>query len=229
MHPSLLDSHQQRAADPGLDVLLGLIRLVPLQDGGQGFQVPLEDVVDGNHPKVDPEVGREFLCVGKAPRRRVAAWHGHPEHPVRTDGATGHRRSHGRVDAAGQAQRHPLEPGLGQVVAQPELEGLDRLLLLAFGHRAQLPDQRLARDGRHVVHQQILGEIARPNHHPPARIHHQRVAVEDQLVVTAHLVDVHEKAPGLGGVSSNEVPTLSRLAQLEGARGDVEQDVGTPV
>ncbi len=63
-------------------------------------------------------------------------------------------------------------------------------------------------------------------HQRPVRRHDQRVAVEDELVLAAHLVDVGDGAAGLGDASAQHREALGVPAPVVGRCVEVDHDVG---
>ena len=145
--------------------------------------------------------------------------------PERIDGD---RRDDRRVDAARQPDHHIAEAVLAAVVTRPEHERVVQLAVgverfgdrrgqrLAIvddrgvrhlddrqhrlGHPPTRVEQPLAVHGRdrHVDDHQRLDELRRPSEQRALVVEHERTAVEDQLVLTADLVDVDDRAVRVG-------------------------------
>ena len=157
------------------------------------------------------------MIRGEGPRHREAD---HALRPERLDREPGR---HGRVDAPGEAQhRARRQILLAEVVADAEHQPA-----LQLGDRFGI-DHRLGRKPRvrslEIHHREARLEVRECGEHPPAGVHREGRAVEDQLVVPAHLI--HE---GAGyAVARREVgdhaPPLRGLTHVPGRRGEVHHD-----
>jgi hypothetical protein len=165
-----------------------------------------------------------------------------------------HRCDQGGVDAAGQTEEHRPEPVLAHVVAQPErdrrvglrevVETLGRLADsdLVRGHRLGAHDgaphqqsgepllrvRHGRRGGRQlqVDDQQLLLELGGARDLPAVGTHHDRVAIEDELVLTADHVDVRERRVALAGAAGAELEARVVLGPLERRGVDHQQQPG---
>ena len=103
------------------------------------------------------------------------------------------------------------------------------------GHRHR-PDPALAaapgrrRVQRQVDGEQVLDELRGAGQQLPVGADHQRVAVEDQLVLAAHLVAVDDRRAGLGGAAAHQRQPEVVLGPLvrRGVGGDDQVDAGLP-
>ena len=98
-----------------------------------------------------------------------------------------------RVDAAGKAEHDRLEAALGDVIADAEDEGAEELLFLVGGQREgrRAGPEAVAAD---IDDEQMSSAKLAPSASTFAlRVERDAVAVEDQLVVRADHVDLHER------------------------------------
>ncbi len=243
------DRHQQGAAQPGLEVLLG--------QSGQlgGGHVGVEHRGDRHRAEVQPGAVGQFGRVVPGVPRGVAARHRDAVHVLGADRVHREGGHHGRVDAAGQADQHRAEavlahvgPGAGDqrgpdlgLVGDPRRDlGADRLggrvgaLAAQFGADQvqavgeQQPVGVVAAGGGQVEvqHQQVLLELRRAGQHLAVRGDHDRVAVEDQLVLAADHVHVGERAAGLGGPAPHQFQPGVVLVPLVRRAVDDQQQAG---
>ena len=214
--------HQHRAADAGLDVLFSH-PLRPRQHWRQRIEIALEDVVDGHDVIGDAEVSRKGLgveqrVVGGVPR-------GHRDaSDLRGPQRLGcQRRGERRVDAAGQAKDDRREPALADVVAKAEPKRVPRLFLTRCADRRQ--NRNPLGLCRHIDDHERLFEVVGAQEQVAAGVEPQRVAVEDQLVVAADLIEVEKRHAMACRVLADHVAPDGRLAHLEGTRRDVHEQV----
>ena len=78
-----------------------------------------------------------------------------------------------------------------------------------------------------VDHEHLLGELCAAGQLLAVGRHHQRVAVEDQLVLAADQVDPRERAAGLRGPALAQLEAGVALLPLVGRTVDDEQQPGT--
>ncbi len=92
----------------------------------------------------------------------------------------------------------------------------------------QQPVGVVAAGGRQVEvqHQQVLLELRRTGQHLAVRGDHDRVAVEDQLVLAADHVHVGERAAGLGGPAPHQLQPGVVLVPLVRRAVDHQQQAG---
>ena len=131
------ERHQEHAANPRLQVLLGEIGLAAGEDLRERRLERVVDRVDRQLEEVRAERLRERARV--MPRRlgRVTRRHRHAVHALRAERLDRERRDERRVDPAGDAEHDVAEPVLLDVVAQPELER-EAHLLERVEHRRDL-------------------------------------------------------------------------------------------
>ena len=162
-------------------------------------------------------------------RAGVVAGHRDAVDVVAADGVGRDRRDQGRVDATGHGDGDGPEAVLAHVVAQADGQrrvDLGRLRQrrrerrrqrrvgpeLGLAHRdvlhARRRVDRVDRRGLQVEvdDEQVLPELRTPREHLAPHVDDERVAVEDQLVLTADQVDVGQRAAGLA--SNTMVPVV---------------------
>ncbi len=243
--------HPDDGADPGLQVLLG--ETVHLHRRPE--RVHHRSDRHGVEVEAGPtgELGRIGLGVVGRPLARV----GDAEDVLRTQRVARDGTDERRVDAAGQPHQHGPEPVLAHVVPQAEDEGVvdlgevlerrrdrgrhgvvrrDRLRREhrpAYGEPGEVPvgvGHRLGRGRQVEVDDEQLGhELLRPGHQLPGRVDHDRVAVEDQLVLTSEQVDVGQGADALAGSSRAQLEPHVVLVALVGraVRDDEQARLGS--
>ena len=127
------ERHQQDAADPRLQVLLGEVGLA----AGEALGEHRVEGVGGRVDRQLPEIGAEALGepprVGACRLGRVARRHRDAVHALRAERLDGERGRERRVDPAGDADHDVAEAVLADVVAQAELEREPHLLELGHG------------------------------------------------------------------------------------------------
>ena len=123
----------------------------------------------------------------------------------------GERSRERRVDAARDADYDLPEPVLLHVVAQPELEREPHLVQLGE-RRRDVAGRRL----RQVHHEQCLLETRRPCHDAAVPVEHERVPVEDELVLAADGVAEHEPTIVVSCPGREHLLALHVLADVEG-------------
>ncbi len=74
--------------------------------------------------------------------------------------------------------------------------------------------------------EQFFRERGRPRHQLALGIEHHAATVEHQLVLAAHLVDVGERAAGIGGTRGEHALARVRLAGVERRAVDVDVQLG---
>jgi hypothetical protein len=79
--------------------------------------------------------------------------------------------------------------------------------------------------GPDIQHEEVLVEVARARQELALRPEGNRMAVEDQLVVAAHLVHVQERPLVLDGLLSNHVASQCGLAHRERARRQIHEHI----
>ena len=113
----------------------------------------------------------------------------------------------------GRAQRWSFGPsGLSRSKARQELAHGTR----GVGHYGQIHDDK------------VLGELDARSDQRPVGCHHEGVTIEDQLVLTAHLVHVGDGTTGLGHPARQHGEALGPPAPVVRRRVEVYDDVGAP-
>ena len=103
--------------------------------------------------------------------------------------------------------------------------------LAATGLAHHDPGQQLGdgvgtvRSDGEVDDHQVGGELRAGGDQGPVGAHDEGVAVEDQFVLPAHLVDVRDGAPGLGHPALQHLEALGPPATVVGRRVEVDDDV----
>ena len=209
--------------------------------------------LDGHHVEVDPERLGQGVGVGPRSLARVARRHRQPVDVLGAQGVDGHGGHQRRVDPPREADHGVGEPVLGQVVPGPEHQRLVDLGLGAEhggqriggpgragpGRPAQVDQLEVGRPagpgpvGRpgfgqlEVDHHQVGLELGPGRQEPAVGPDDQAGPVEDQLVLAADLVDVGDRAAGLGRPGSQHVQALGPPAPGVG-RGVQVDDQGRP-
>ena len=239
--------HRSRASHAGLQVLdRQAAELDLLQEG-------VDDRLDRHDRPVQPLPAGEVLGVGDGVVGRPLAGHPDHVHPVGAEGVAGDRRDERRVDPARQTQHHRAEavldvvahggdqrpPHLGLVLERDGDAGHDRLVRrqrCARQHHAVDRHARAVagvdRAGAVVArrcqvevddHEALLPQ-RRPGEDGAVGADHQRVAVEDELVLPADAVHVDERRTGLRGPPRRERSAQVVLAALVGRAVDAHDE-----
>ncbi len=217
--------HQNGAPNARLDVFFGDVGCTPGEHRRQRVEVRLEYRVDRDHLVADAERTREVFRVAQTVLRRIPRRHRHAGHLRGSERGGGEGGGHGGVDPARESQDHTGKPALSHIVAKAQRERLEGFFLRTgadLGERAGDGHRAAARID--VVDEKVLLEIATADDERPGGIEPERVAVEDELVVSAHLVHVVQRPAILRGLLPDHVAAQRRLADREGARRDVQQD-----
>ncbi len=177
----------------------------------------------------------------------------HVRWPQRVGGHHGHQRG---IDPSGQPDDDIGEAVLVHIVAGAEhqrgvhlrhrverrRDGRGSGLLMggrrvADRHHAEGPgrhppsrvEQALAEHRPHIEvdHEHVLGEGSGASHELTIRVDDHRGAVEHQLVLTAHLVHVDQRARGVGGAGGQHPHPLRQAAGVVRRRVDVDDELGT--
>jgi hypothetical protein len=152
--------------------------------------------------------------------------HGHRRHLLRPQGLHGQRQGEGAVDAARAAHHRLAEAATARVVAQAQHD-----LRLVEGQGVQagrwhggglLPVGKQEAAVLEAQGAQFLDEAAGLEADTAAGFHREGGAVEDQLVLPAHLVDIEQRQPvALAGAAEDPV-ALRTLADV--GRAGVDRD-----
>ena len=245
--------HQDRATDPGLEVL-GREALETLER----VVVRAHDRLDRDLAEVDAEVLAHLACVVAGVGRREPRWHRRRVDVLGAERVDGDRGGERRVDAAADPEHDVAEPVLGDVVAEPEPEREPHLLELALERDdcrrhgvtdglgvGQVEDPR-RRDGdpgtlelasAHVAqptthcfgrievdNEQRLLEPGSPRDHLALVVEHDRVTVEDELVLAADEVAEGEVGGVVARPRDQHLLAILGLADVERRRRRVDDE-----
>ena len=136
------DRHQDDAAHPRLDVLLGLVRLASRKEWGEHPAQRVHRRLDPHQLVAGAEQARAFRRVVEGGLRGIAGRHGDAEDPLRAERIHGDGGGQRGIDAAGKPDQHAGEAVLPDIVGKPQRHG-------AIGRRTPL-GQRGARARRAV-------------------------------------------------------------------------------
>ena len=221
------DRHQDDAAHPRLDVLLGLVGFSAGEDRRQHAAERIHRRLDPQHLVADSEQACALGRVVEGGLRRVARRHDDAEHPVgaqRIDGDGGRQR---RIDAAGKPDEHAGEAVLPDVIGQPQRHG-------AVGRRVAVRQcgARAGRAGPPVAFSRPAGEHdrflkrRRLGGEAVVGVEHERSSVEDQFVLAAHLVRIDQRQLGLADAGNGAIEADILLVALKGRAVDDDHDFG---
>ena len=147
------------------------------------------------------------------------ARHGEPVHVLRAQGRRRQGRREPGIDAPAEADADLGEAALVDIITQSQYQGLIELLLLGRVLHRQ-------RGGlRKVHHRHFLPESGQLGHHLPARVGHQGVPVEDELIIAPNEVAVNQGHPGVPRHLLQERAADGQLSQVEGRGAEVEKHV----
>ena len=219
MPEGVADGHDQDAPRPRLDVLARDLDVAAFQRLGGRLLEGGVHRFDGDDAVVDAEILGELLGVGKAVVAAVAAGHGEAVDVVRSQRVGGQDGDDGGVDPAREPQHDAAEAALGYVIAQPELQGgRDAGHLVSDGFASLRP-------GGGVDQKEVLLERLRASDHRPVGGDGATASVEDQLIVSADLVDVDDRRPAPPRLPGEEVLPQGDLAGRERTGGHVDHDL----
>ena len=210
------DGHQQEAAHARLDVLLGDVALAA---GEQRLQHALDRVDrsgDWNRLEPDAEPGGRQLGVNLALVAGEARRQAHGHHAVAAERVDCDACRHGGIDAARKAEQHAGKAVLVDVVAKANHQRVIRVAGLAR-HRRELtgrtaPAVRLALPSRR---RRRLVPDRQSNRDGVVGVDDKRAAVEHELVLSAHLVHVHQRQTGFAAALQGERHAMIELGTLE--------------
>ena len=158
----------------------------------------------------------------------VAGGEGDAEDVCGAEGFGGEGGDDGGVDAAGEAEDDALEAALADVIAEAEEEGgVDggdagagrdfRFLSFEF---------RVGFECGEVDDEEVFLEVFGLGDDVAVGVEDDGVAVEDEFVVAADLVDVDDGHVPAFGLEGEEFVAVFVFAQDEGGGGDVEEEFG---
>ena len=243
--------HQRDAAEAALHILLGEVGCPTLERRREHLVVGHEPGLDRDRAEVDAQPIGQILCIRTRPFAGVPRRHRHAVHligPERVDRDAGDERG---IDAAGESDDDVGETVLADVVPRTDHERLVQLgirgglrrdpfrrrfvvrhRLLADGDELHLllraPTARIEetlavhRFDRHVGDQELFFEKRGASHQVPVGVEHHAAPVEDELVLTAHLVDVGERAARIRSAGCEHALAGTRLAGMERRTVDVD-------
>ena len=140
--------HQQHAADPRLQVLLGQIGLPPLERLGEDARECLDDGLDPDLAEIAVQPFREPARVLTCRLRRVTRGHRHAVHALGPERFGRKRGGDRRIDATRDADHDLAEAVLRNVVAEAELECKPHLLELGLERNRGAREAIAVRPGR---------------------------------------------------------------------------------
>ena len=185
----------------------------------EGLVVGGEDRADRDFFEADAEAPGELAGVAKAALRRIGARHGHAQDLARPEGFDRERRDHRGVDPARKTEDGAPESALAGVVREGEDERAPQ-----SGNGGELGRGRAAAPGD-LDRPEVFLETAGGADQPALRVEGRRGAVEDQAVVSADEVAVHEGNPRAPGDPLHHAATQAILAERVGRRRDVDVEV----
>ena len=152
------------------------------------------------------DIARQISCIVLGSVGRIHARHGDAVHVLAAH-RVGRHGSHERgIDAAGQAQAHALEMVLGHVILQTQHAGGVHFLV-RIGLGCDRTDLLMLRGRVQVEEAQILHEHRRALKQGAVGVHNEAAAVEDEVVLAAHLVQVDHRGVHFGRAAHREVET----------------------
>ena len=149
--------------------------------------------------------------------RGVAKRHHHCLHPPGAQRLHRDGEGEGRIDTAGQSQHHTPEAVFVDVVAHTQDQSLPGGCNFRLGRAHGQAAQSRRRPGEVRLQPVItLLEVGSRGDHPAGRIDGKGAAIENQLILPAHLVDIDDGQPGLPGAPGQQLPALLALAAVVG-------------
>ena len=219
------ECHEQVAADACLQVLFGDALFGAGEQVLERAAVRVERVADRQDVDPNAEASCALHGVLEAFRRRVLRRHRQQTDglgPERVGGERGHQR---RIDPARHADHGLAEPVLAHVV--PEAEHQCPVDLLRSGgprRRRSSGDEPLASvlDVLQIEERQVFFEHRGAGDDLAVGRDDHRAAVEHELVLATHRVDVHEPRIGLLRPVATDLESLRALAVVERRPVDVQ-------
>ena len=152
-------------------------------------------------------------------------------HAIRAERIDGNRQRQRRVDAARKSHRDAGEAVLVDVVAHAQRERAIDAFLIAELRRDVAGDRNGDAAGVAIEFNQerALLEGRRALHDIGGGIHHEGVAVEDQLVLPADHVQVHERQLHIQHRVARDAFALPLLVQLIGRGVDHDEQFGAGI
>ena len=153
--------------------------------------------------------------------RRVLGRHAEAHHILRAQRLNGHRRDHRRIDAAGKAHHRFLIPAFVQIIPHSHHQGAKHFLFIAFRRGTQIALPLFQVDPH-----QILFKTFGLRDDLSVGGQGKTVAVEQQVVVTANLVDQHERKMKLFNDVTSQLKAGLPAADAIGRSGNVNNNFG---
>ncbi len=176
---------------------------------------------DGQNVVADAEFFRELRGIAQAPFARIAGGKRDAPDAFRPERLGGDHGDERRVDAAGEAEHDRLEAALGDVVAHAEDERAEELFFLVGGKGWR---GHALTGAATIDHEHVLGEAGAEGEQVALRVERDAVAVEDQLVVRADHVDLHEWHTFVARDPLQHGEPGRLLAAFPGRGGDVDDE-----
>ena len=192
----------------------------------------VEQVVNGFRGVVAAEVRRQLLGVRLRAIGRESAGHGDAPDIVRAEGVDGDGSRQGGVDAAGQAEDCFIQAVFARVVAQAQDAGVVHLFVEAAQVGAvgagvvdllQVQGRGLGCRKRPVA--EILAVLRALLEEGAVGGHDEAPAIEDEVVLRAHLVQVHHWRAALHGALADEIVACVHLPCVVRAAVDGDQHI----
>src|SRR6266571_1716386 len=216
------ESHEQIAADAGLDILLGGVFGRFGEGVGEDLAVGGKYIGDRQDNDFDSEIGGELARVAKAAFGGVGAGHGDAGDVLLAQRGHGDAGDHGRIHAAAHSHEHFAETAFVHVVARAGDERLERKGGFAGGLRTEVAfaGERVEDDDVFFKRAGLRGDAAVGGERD-AR------AVEYQGIVAAHLVHVNHGTTVRTRQRAQHLQT--HMALFDGVRrgGDIQDDAGS--
>ena len=154
--------------------------------------VCLHDAGDRQQHRLDADVLAQFHGIVDAALARINRGHHDAEDIFRPHGIGRNGGGERRIDAAGESQEDFLETGLTRVIADAQHQ---RVPDLGFGREIVVRDASRCRCSE-IHDEHVFVEAFGAREQPAVRIEGGAAAVEDQVVVGAHLVDDEQRQAG---------------------------------
>ena len=197
--------HEDVAADARLDVFLRHVAGHFSERGIERGQVAFENGINGDDAQINLDVVREPLRVPDAAGRRIGAGHADAHDVFRAERIGGDGCDERGINAPAQSHNRLLESAFRHVVPRSEPQRLVHRLDLRIWAAVHFPFA-----GRGIENDQVLVERFGARSHAPARVERHARAVENELVVPSHVVDVNDR----------DVVVRSQLLEHGGAKLD---------
>ena len=159
------------------------------------------------------DVGGQICSIVFGAIRGVHGRHGDAPDVLAAAGIGGHSGHQRGIDAAGKSQRHTVEMVLGHVILEAKhASGVHLFVRVKFGHDSgfglmvgsgvKIPEREVFHKHRAALEQRTV------------RIYHEATAVEHQIILTAHLIQINKRSVDLGSTALRQFKTSVGLAFL---------------